>query len=168
MVDYDNSRIQKFNSSGTFITKWGSSGSGDGQFAEPQGIAVDSSGNVYVADHYNNRIQKFDSSGTFITKWGSSGSGDGQFDDPTGIAVDSSGNVYVADRDNYRIQKFAPDSGWSLYVNRYNGWNRIREPLRFRAILYWEHLHGNLSLQYPGYHHCQSSGRLCLHRLDRM
>ena len=70
------------------------------------GVAVDSSGNVYVADTNNNRIQKFDSSGTFITKWGSSGTGDGQFEYPTGIAVDSSGNVYVADTDNHRIQKF--------------------------------------------------------------
>ena len=52
------------------------------------GIAVDSSGNVYVADSDNNRIQKFDSNGNFITKWGSNGSGDGQFNGPIGIAVD--------------------------------------------------------------------------------
>ena len=43
------------------------------------GVAVDSSGNVYVADSGNNRIQKFDSNGTFITKWGSTGTADGQF-----------------------------------------------------------------------------------------
>src|SRR4030042_1741132 len=65
-----------------FVTKWGSPGSGDGQFNYPAGVAVDSSGNVYVADLGNHRIQKFDSSGGFITKWGSSGSGDGQFNYP--------------------------------------------------------------------------------------
>ena len=101
-----NDRIQKFDSSGTFLTKWGSSGSGDGQFDGPVGVATDSSGNVYVADYDNHRIQKFDSSGTFLTKWGSYGSGDGQFDDHYGIATDSSGNVYVADNFNSRIQKF--------------------------------------------------------------
>lgn len=42
-----------------FAAKWGSYGSGDGQFISPQGIAVDSLGNVYVADTGNHRIQKF-------------------------------------------------------------------------------------------------------------
>jgi hypothetical protein len=90
----------------TFITKWGNSTDGDGQFSNPQGVAIDSSGNVYVADTWNNRIQKFDSSGGFITKWGGSGTGNGQFRDPRGVAIDSSGNVYVADSGNNRIQKF--------------------------------------------------------------
>ncbi len=107
VADTLNHRIQKFTSSGQFITRWGSEGSGDGQFHFPLGIAVDSNGNVYVADTKNCRIQKFTSSGQFITKWGSKGSGDGQFDSPGGIALDSSGNVYVADTKNCRIQKFA-------------------------------------------------------------
>jgi len=50
----------------TFSFKWGSPGSGDGQFSRPLGVAVDSSGKVYVADRFNNRIQKFDSTGGFI------------------------------------------------------------------------------------------------------
>ncbi|MBF0564727.1 MAG: hypothetical protein HQK89_05745 [Nitrospirae bacterium] len=107
VADTSNNRIQKFNSSGQFIAKWGSQGNGDGQFYQPFGIAVDSSGNVYVADTSNNRIQKFNSSGQFVAKWGSSGTGDGQFYLPEGIAVDSSGNVYVADTYNERIQKFS-------------------------------------------------------------
>ena len=87
-----------------FVTKWGADG-----LSMPEDVAVDSSGNVYVADTWNNRIQKFTSTGTFITKWGSSGSGDGQFSFPVGVAVDSSDNVYVADEYNYRIQKFSTD-----------------------------------------------------------
>ena len=89
-----------------FVTKWGSFGTGDGQFSLPVGIAVDTSNNVYVADNQNHRIQKFDSSGTFLTKWGSFGTGDGQFSHPWGIAQDAAGNVYVADSSNHRIQKF--------------------------------------------------------------
>ena len=68
--EYRNWRIQKFGGNGNFITKWGSYGIGDGQFRGPGGIAIDSSGNVYVVDSINNQIQKFDSNGKFITKWG--------------------------------------------------------------------------------------------------
>jgi DNA-binding beta-propeller fold protein YncE len=100
--------MQKFDSEGGFVTTWGSSGEGDGQFSCPYGIAVDSSGNVYVADTWNDRIQKFGSQGSFTTKWGSYGSGDGQFASPAGVAVAPSGHVYVADTENNRIQKFVP------------------------------------------------------------
>lgn len=53
-------------------------------FNEPRGLAVDSSGNMYVVD---GQIQKFDSDGNFISKWGSYGTGDNEFRDPSGIAV---------------------------------------------------------------------------------
>jgi hypothetical protein len=109
---------------GTFLLKWGSRGSGDGQFDGPKAIAVDVNGNVYVADAENHRIQKFDPSGNFIAKWGShcelsTGEscvdpdgdgplelGDGQFNNPIGVAIDARGHVYVADTGNDRIQKF--------------------------------------------------------------
>ena len=59
MTDTDNHRVQKFDSNGNFITEWGSYGSGDGQFNEIYGLAVDSPQTVYVADHWNHRIEKF-------------------------------------------------------------------------------------------------------------
>jgi NHL repeat len=90
------------------VRKWGSNGTGDGQFSIPAGIAVDSADNVYVNDSNNSRIQKFDSNGSYLTKWGLYGAGNGQFDGPDGIAIDSSGKVYVADGYNNRIQVFAP------------------------------------------------------------
>ncbi len=116
VVDNDQSygtieRIQKFDNAGAFLTKWGSTGSGDGQFSYHHGIAVDGSGSVFVADSGNARIQKFDNNGAFLTKWGSLGSGDGQFyspqlNSPAGVAIDGSGNVFVVDNGNSRIQKF--------------------------------------------------------------
>jgi len=88
-----------------FQLSWGSEGTGNGQFNRPYGVAVDSNGNVYVADYGNHRIEKFDSGGGFLTKWGNYGTGDGQFTCPEGVAADSGGNVYVADNYNHRIQK---------------------------------------------------------------
>src|SRR6266571_4521585 len=93
----------------SYLLQWGTPGSGDGQFNGPAGVAVDASGNVYVADYGNHRVQKFTDTGTFLTQWG------GQFNGPTGVAVDASGNVYVGDTGNggihnNRIQKFT-DTG---------------------------------------------------------
>jgi DNA-binding beta-propeller fold protein YncE len=132
VADFGNHRIQKFLlqspcPGGTtqivtgvcFVTKWGTKGSGDGQFDLPTSIALDSSGNLFVSDFRNDRIQKFKfaspcPTGTtqivvgvcFVTKWGTEGSGKGQFDGPRGVAIDSSVNVFVADSQNDRIQQF--------------------------------------------------------------
>ena len=57
VADSYHDRVQKFDSSGNFITAWGSDGSGAGQFDNPTGLAVDSQGNVYVADLGNDRVQ---------------------------------------------------------------------------------------------------------------
>ena len=62
-----NNRIQVFDSNGNFITKFGTPGTGNGQFNQPVGVAVNPiTGNVYVADAGNDRIQVFDSTGNFI------------------------------------------------------------------------------------------------------
>ncbi len=95
-----------------FSHKWGSEGSGDGQFQShegPAGIAIASDGKVYVADKGNNRIQVFEQDGTFVRKWGSGGSGDGNFSGPHRIAIGGDGKVYVTDLGNSRIQVFEPD-----------------------------------------------------------
>jgi hypothetical protein len=93
----------------SFVSKWGSAGSGPGQFNSPNGLAVDNAGYVYVADYYNNRVEKFTAAGDFILEWGTYGTGAGQFSYPVAVTVDSSGYVYVADTYNNRIQKFTSE-----------------------------------------------------------
>jgi tripartite motif-containing protein 71 len=89
-----------------FVTKWGSPGDGNGQFADATGIGADPLGHIYVVDRGNDRIEKFDSNGRFITAWGAPGSANGEFNYPEGIAVDASGSVYAVDVGNDRIEKF--------------------------------------------------------------
>ena len=92
------SRVDKYTSSGSFITSWGSLGTADGQFNQPKGLHVDTENNVFVADQFNNRVQKFDKDGNFITKFDGSMLGH-----PIDVAVDSMGKVYVSDENNDQI-----------------------------------------------------------------
>jgi DNA-binding beta-propeller fold protein YncE len=96
----------------SYVRKWGTSGTGNGQFQTPDGVAVSGGGTVYVADQDDNRIQRFTGGGAYLGKWGGSGAGAGQFDAPVAVAVDDSGLVYVADRNNNRIQKFTPSGAY--------------------------------------------------------
>lgn len=87
-----------------FVAKFGTSGSGDGQFNLPSGIAVDNN-RIYVVDTENYRVQIFDKTTyAFIDKFGSQGSGNGQFVSPKGIAVDDN-YIYVADVGIHKFDK---------------------------------------------------------------
>lgn len=106
-VPDQNTRVQKFDSSGTFILQFGLPGDVPGGFVSPNKAATDAAGNVYVTDSFTNRVSKFNSAGTFQLTWGGSGSGNGQFISGSGgVAVDSANNVYVTDPGSHRIQKF--------------------------------------------------------------
>src|SRR6266540_5522556 len=66
-------RVAKFDKDGHFLKHWGSTGTGPGQFRGVKALAVDTQGNVYVADQGNKRIQVFDSEGTFKSEFGNVG-----------------------------------------------------------------------------------------------
>ncbi len=115
-----------------------------GEFNNPNGVAIDATGNVYVADYLNNRIQKFGPTGNFLLAWGedvtSAGPGNtgtgpeictavvdtckagtltgpargGEFLGPLDVAVDSSDRIYVADQQVNRIQRFDSSGNFQL------------------------------------------------------
>jgi tripartite motif-containing protein 71 len=103
-----------------YLASWGSEGSGNGQFNNPQGIAVNSAGtSLYVADPYNCRVEVLNGSGAYLGQWGSYGSLPGQFIGGYGygfqcLTLNSSGTtVYVADTSNYRVEAFSPSGGYT-------------------------------------------------------
>ena len=156
VADYGNNRIDEFSPAGAFIKAygWGVSdgasqfetctttcqvggdGGGGGELNQPQGVATDSSGDVYVADSGNHRIDEFSPAGAFIKAygWGVSdgqarfemctttcraggeGGGAGELFGPWGVAIDPSGDVYVSD--SARIDEF---SAAGAFIRAY-GW----------------------------------------------
>jgi Uncharacterized conserved protein len=87
----------------------GGRGTGKGQFDSPRALAVDTAGNIFVADTNNGRVEKFSSNGVFMKSMGKKGIGYGEFGEPNGIAIDHAGNIYVAEGSNHRVQELAPD-----------------------------------------------------------
>ncbi|MBI4655891.1 MAG: VCBS repeat-containing protein [Elusimicrobia bacterium] len=117
--DTNNDRIQKFDSSGTYITEisaWETEeGEGKGKktkkFNKPTGVAVDDQENLWVADRNNDRVIKFSSTGAYITSLNA------QFNKPHGLAIDSGNNLWVADRNNDEVKKFSPEGNLLLTIN---------------------------------------------------
>ena len=124
VADYQASTIRKITPSGAVSTLAGSPGQqgstdatgANARFAGPTGVAVDGSGNVYVADQGNHTIRKITPAGAVSTLAGSPGQSgttnatgaDARFLAPFGVAVDGSGNVYVGDTGNHTIRKITP------------------------------------------------------------
>jgi autotransporter-associated beta strand protein len=106
--------VVKMGGNGSYLGEWGGTGTNNGQFQYPAGLAFDSTGNIYVVDSENERVQKFDSEGNYLAQWGTSGSGPGQFMYPDGIAIDHQNNVYVVDNGNTRIEKFDSNGNFLL------------------------------------------------------
>ena len=119
IADFGNNVIRKITTAGVVSTFVGNgtagyiNGTGTScEFNNPAGIAIDASGNIYVADHGNNVIRKITSAGVVTTLAGFKTGGyinatgaAAAFDNPNSVAVDAAGNVYVADQGNSAIRK---------------------------------------------------------------
>jgi DNA-binding beta-propeller fold protein YncE len=77
-------------------------------FSEPNAVAVDPSGNIWVADSASDRVVEFSPERKFVRQFGKEGSGEGQFKGIAGIATNASGDVYAVDPGNHRVQEFGP------------------------------------------------------------
>ena len=100
-ADTNNSRIQKFDAYGTYITAI------RGYFNHPFGVDVDSNDNLFVVDSLNQKIRIFNTNGEFVKDWGIYGRMEGEFIFPTGIAVDESNNIFISDQVKSQIQVFS-------------------------------------------------------------
>jgi sugar lactone lactonase YvrE len=129
IADKNNHRIRKITTNGVVSTFAGSGFMGgyvDGlstaQFNGPEGVVIDSSGNLFITDTNNNRIRKITTNGVVSTFAGSTpglldGNGtNARFNAPKGIAIDSSGNLYVVDSSNVCIRKVTPGGAVSTFA----------------------------------------------------
>jgi len=103
-VDSANHRIKKHQPDGTFISIFGSSGTGNNNFKYPICIAYNS-GNLYITDKQNHRVKTHQVNGTFLSEFGSYGTGDNNLNFPEGIAIVNN-DIVVADSGNNEVKTF--------------------------------------------------------------
>jgi sugar lactone lactonase YvrE len=134
VVDTKNVRIQKFDSHGKFLSKWGGPGTGAGQFGTLVGIAIDSQANIYTAENSPvSRIQKFDRNGIFLLQWQPHPVDNGLAFGPVGIAIDGQDHVYLLDRATSTVQRASTNGqwleNWPLLCGQNNAANLVPDSL---------------------------------------
>jgi YD repeat-containing protein len=95
----------------------GTTGEGEGQLKNPEGVGTDSKNNIWVADTGNNRIEEFSPTGTYLGRFGSLGTGNGELAKPHGLVIDKKGDFYVVDTGNNRVEEFNEEE---KYVRQFN------------------------------------------------
>lgn len=130
--------VSEFSESGTLTKSFGLEGAPGSKTCEelecyldkPQGIAVSSVGDVYVASTGNDQIVEFNPEGTFIKEFGEKGSGAGQLKEPKGIAVASNGNLYALDPGNDRVQEFTSKGEYlAQFGSEGSGNGQLKQPV---------------------------------------
>ena len=116
----ESNRVQILNHNFSFYKTFGCSGSGQGEFQCPSGIAFDSTGNVYVADCNNARIQVFTCEGVYIREFGTRGRKEGKLGLPMGLCMDDTSEVlYITDVLNHRVSLFSTEGTFLRSFGRF-------------------------------------------------
>jgi tripartite motif-containing protein 71 len=126
-TDTPRDRVYKFSPQGQVVGTWGECAGGGadcdsklpGRFQSPEGIAVDGTGNVYVAEAAGLRVQKLSGSGQPLAVWDLKGKGLGELFIPGSLSIDQGGFVYLSEAYGNLVLKFDPDSGG--IVGRWGG-----------------------------------------------
>lgn len=148
VTDFYGGCVRKLSSTGKFLQKIASQGTGKGQVYMPKALAVDEKGNVYAADYNGNRIQKFNPDGQFLMEMNSATfSGDSINVFPASIAVDFAGNVFAWNGIDGFIRKYdatgkevAKMEGAQGYISMNRNGTKM---LLTYGTLVWEYLTGN-------------------------
>jgi poly(3-hydroxybutyrate) depolymerase/sugar lactone lactonase YvrE len=127
VADTQNHRVRMVSADGTITTVVGTGNAGfagDGspailaQLSAPRGLALDSQGNLFIADAANHRVRKVAPDGKIVTVAGTGSAGfsgdegaamGARLNQPLGVAVDSQGNFFIVDSLNHRVRRVAPD-----------------------------------------------------------
>ena len=116
VCEQSNNRVQKLTTSGQFLSKFGTSGSGNGQLSDPRGICLDLMGRVFVSEYSNARVSVFEADGTFSHHIQGNSSDGSNLVNPWGMAFDLTGNLHVADYSSQSIKVFTPNG---TFVSQY-------------------------------------------------
>ena len=125
VIEYAPSSPTSYPRTGTVVAGAGGQGSGLNQLSDPNGVALDAAGDLFVADSLNNRVVEYTynaatgsyaSSGKVVAGTGAAGAGLTQLNDPQEVALDASGDLFVADYGNNRVEEFAYNSAAGSYA----------------------------------------------------
>ena len=116
VTDENNHRVQKLTTSGEFLSRFGSNGSGHGQLSTPRGICINPEGKIFVAEYSNHRVSVFDADGTFLYHIVGKSSEGGEMKNPWEIAFDPEGHLHVANYSQNVVKVYSQDGN---YLSQY-------------------------------------------------
>ena len=121
VAEATNHRVSVFDQSGNVVRRFGSQGTGQGEFDRPSDVEIDQNGYVWVTDGGNNRVQAFTQEGEYVTQFGRTGSGEGQIGTYwwLRISVGPQGDIFISDQGNSRVSRWKEPNHFTAYKSSF-------------------------------------------------